>query len=254
MTAAVLAKVAAPETVTVLANVPADATESACRLVLPPPVGTVRPPAEIVRPPLETVTAPASWLLTQEGPTLCSPSCQVSRMSAQHDADYIYTERGSPAMAEEPDTDRPPLADSSPETATVLAAVVAAAIARVWLLLDPRNVSPCTVRPPERVRLVAVRPPCSSTGAVKLATALTVRRFELLAPMVVLDWATSRPTWVVGELTVRFTLVPAAPIVVAPAVSKDACEGADIELTAGESFVGSLLHLPKARQGHKAAK
>ena len=61
MTAALLAKVAAPETVTVLAKVPADATESACRLVLPPPVGTVRPPAEIVRPPLEMVTAPADW-------------------------------------------------------------------------------------------------------------------------------------------------------------------------------------------------
>ena len=97
-------------------------------------------------------------------------------------------------MAEVPDTDRPPLADSSPVTATVLAAVVAAAIARVPPLLDPRTVLPCTVSPPERVRLVAVRLLCSSTGAVKLVTALTVSKFELLAPMVVLDWATTRPT------------------------------------------------------------
>ena len=97
-------------------------------------------------------------------------------------------------MAEVPDTDRPPLADSSPETASVLAAVVAAAIARVLLLLDPRTVLPCTVSPPESARLVAVRLLCSSTAAVKLATALTVRRFELLVPMVALDWAASSPT------------------------------------------------------------
>ena len=96
-------------------------------------------------------------------------------------------------MDEAPDTDRPPLADSSPVTAIVLAAVVAAAIARVLLLLDPRTVLPCTVSPPERVRLVAVRLLCSSTAAVKLVTAFTVRRFELLVPTVVLDWATSRP-------------------------------------------------------------
>ena len=97
-------------------------------------------------------------------------------------------------MAEVPDTARPPLADSRSVTATVLAAVVAAAIARVSLPLDPRTVLPCTVSPPESVRLLAVRLLCSSTGAVKLAMALTVRRFELLAPMVVLDWATIRPT------------------------------------------------------------
>ena len=76
VTAAVLAKVAAPETVTVLANVPADATESACRPVLPPPVGTVRPPAEIVRPPLEMATPPADCSSLPQDLAQCSrPKC-----------------------------------------------------------------------------------------------------------------------------------------------------------------------------------
>ena len=123
----------------------------------------------------------------------------------------------SPDKAEAPVTDRPLLAVNTPETVNVLAAVVAAAMARVLLLLDPNTVLPCTVRPPESARLLAVRLLCSSTGAVKLATALTVKRFELLAPMVVLDWTSSVLECSVGELMVRPTLLPALPITVAPA-------------------------------------
>ena len=120
-------------------------------------------------------------------------------------------------MAEGPVTERPLLAVSTPETVNVLAAVAAAAIARMLLLLDPRTVLPCTVSPPESVRLVAVRLLCSSIGAVKLATALTVKRFELLAPMVVLDWTLSVLECSVGELMVSPVLVPELPMTVAPA-------------------------------------
>ena len=120
-------------------------------------------------------------------------------------------------MAEAPLTDRPLLAVNRPETVNVLAAVVAAAMASVLLLLDPSMVLPCTVSPPESARLLAVRLLCSSTGAVKLATAFTVRRFELLAPMVVLDWTFSVLKCSVGELMVSPTLVPALPMTVAPA-------------------------------------
>ena len=120
-------------------------------------------------------------------------------------------------MAEAPVTDRPLLAVNTSETVNVPAAVAAATMARVLLLLDPSTVLPCTVSPPESVRLLAVRLLCSSTGAVKLAMALTVRRFELLAPMVVLDWAFSMLECSVGELMVSPTLVPALPMTVAPA-------------------------------------
>ena len=106
---------------------------------------------------------------------------------------------------------------NKPETVNALAAVVAAAMARVLLLLDPSTVLPCTVRPPDSVRLLAVRLLCSSTGAVKLAMALTVNELELLAPMVVLDCTFSVLESSVGELTVSPTLVPALPITVAPA-------------------------------------
>ena len=60
VTDAVLAKVAAPVVLVVLAKVPVPATESACRVVLPPPDDTEMPPAMTVRPPLEMVTPPAS--------------------------------------------------------------------------------------------------------------------------------------------------------------------------------------------------
>ena len=116
-----------------------------------------------------------------------------------------------------PLTARPPDAVSSPATDSVLLAAAPARMTRVLVLLVPSTVLPCTVRPPDRLRLVAVRLLCSSTGAMKLATALTVRRYELLAPMVVLDWTFSVLECSVGELTVSPTLVPALPITVAPA-------------------------------------
>ena len=85
------------------------------------------------------------------------------------------------------------------------------------MLLAPSTELPWTTSPPERARLVAVRLLCSRTGAVKFATELTVRRFELLVPTVVLDWAAKEAVMVVGELTVRPVLVPEEPTIVAPA-------------------------------------
>ena len=87
------------------------------------------------------------------------------------------------------------------------------------VLLVPSTVLPCTVRPPDRLRLVAVRLLCSSTGAVKLVTPLTVSKLELLAPMVVLACALSAAAKVVGELTVRGEVEPAVPMVVVPAAT-----------------------------------
>ena len=65
-----LAKVAAPVTLHVLLNEAAPTADRACRLVPPPPVGTVMPPAETVRPPAEIVTAPADS--NQVDSQLCS--------------------------------------------------------------------------------------------------------------------------------------------------------------------------------------
>ena len=88
------------------------------------------------------------------------------------------------------------------------------------MLLDPKTVSPCTVSPPDRLRLVAVRLLCSRTGAVKLVTPLTVSMLELLAPMVVLAWMLTVPECSVGALTVSPVVVPAVPMMVAPATGQ----------------------------------
>ena len=85
------------------------------------------------------------------------------------------------------------------------------------VLLAPSTVLPCTVRPPDRLRLVAVRLLCSSTGAVKLAAALTVSKLELLVPIVVLSWMLTVLECSVGELTVSPMMVPAVPMAVGPA-------------------------------------
>ena len=116
-----------------------------------------------------------------------------------------------------PLTARPPDAVSSPATDSVLLAAAAASTTRVLLLLDPSTVLPCTLSPPKSVRLEAVRLLCSSTGAVKLAAALTVSKFELLVPMVVLSWMLTELECSVGELMVSPTTVPAVPMTVAPA-------------------------------------
>ena len=115
------------------------------------------------------------------------------------------------------DTARPPDAVSSPATDSVLLAAAPARMTRVLVLLVPSTVLPCTVRPPDRLRLVAVRLLCSSTGAVKLAMPLTVSKSELLAPMAVLACTLSAAAIVVGELILRGWVEPAIPMVVFPA-------------------------------------